>query len=97
MHLKLGSELKINSQGCYKKILIFSYSETCFVIPIINIITIKVAYRFEYYYDHLATYWLLCVCYLLTYSMAQHPLKSLDRPLMRVSSSNSILVTFIFY
>ena len=29
---------------------------------------------------------------LLTYSMAQWPLKSFDRPLIRVSSSNSILV-----
>ena len=34
---------------------------------------------------------------LCSYSMAQQPLKSFDRPLMRVSLSNSILVTLIFY
>ena len=34
--------------------------------------------------------------YIITYSMAQQPLKSFDRPLMRVSLSNSILVTLIF-
>ena len=33
---------------------------------------------------------------ILTYSMAQQPLNSFDRPLMRVSSFNSILVTLIF-
>ena len=33
----------------------------------------------------------------LTYCMAQQPLKSFDCPLMRVSSSNSVLVTLIFY
>ena len=32
-----------------------------------------------------------------TYSMAQVPMESLDRPLLRVSLSNSILVTLIFY
>ena len=32
-----------------------------------------------------------------TYSIAQQPLKSFDRPLMRVSLSNSILVTVMFY
>ena len=32
-----------------------------------------------------------------TYSMTQQPLKSYDRPLMRVSLSDSILVTLIFY
>ena len=32
---------------------------------------------------------------LLTCSLAQQPLKSFDRPLMRVSLSNSILVTLI--
>ena len=35
--------------------------------------------------------------YLLTYSTAQQPLKSFDRPLMRISLSNSILVILIFY
>ena len=34
---------------------------------------------------------------LLTYSMAQQPLKSFDRPLMKVSLSDSILVILIFY
>ena len=34
---------------------------------------------------------------LLTNSMAQQPLKSFDRPLMRISLSNSILVTLTFY
>ena len=38
----------------------------------------------------------LCWC-LLSKSMAQQPLKNFDRPLMRVSLSNSILVTLIFY
>ena len=33
----------------------------------------------------------------VTYSMAQQPLKSFDRPLMKVSLSDSILVTLIFY
>ena len=33
--------------------------------------------------------------YIFTYSMAQQPLKSFDRTLMRVSLSNSILVTLI--
>ena len=32
---------------------------------------------------------------ILTYSIAQQPLKSFDRPLMRVSLSNSILVTLV--
>ena len=31
------------------------------------------------------------------YSMAQQPLKSYERPLMRVSLSNLIILTFIFY
>jgi hypothetical protein len=31
----------------------------------------------------------------ITYSMAQQPLKSFDRPLLRVSLSDSILVTLI--
>ena len=35
--------------------------------------------------------------YLLACSMAQQPLKSFDRPLMRVPLSDSILVTLIFY
>ena len=30
----------------------------------------------------------------LTYSMAKQPVKSFDRPLMRVSLSNSMLVNF---
>ena len=34
---------------------------------------------------------------LLTYFLAQQPLKSFNRPLMRVYLSNSILVTLIFY
>ena len=34
---------------------------------------------------------------LLSFSMAQQPLKSFDRPLMRFSLSNSILVTLMFY
>ena len=34
---------------------------------------------------------------ILTDSVAQQPLKSFVRPLMRVSLSNSILVTLIFY
>ena len=33
---------------------------------------------------------------LLTYSIAQQPLKGFDRPLMRVSLSDSIIVTLIF-
>ena len=33
---------------------------------------------------------------LLTFSVAQQPLKSIDRPLIRVSLSEAILVTFIF-
>ena len=33
----------------------------------------------------------------ITYFMAQQPLKRFDRPLMRVSLPNSILVTLIFY
>ena len=32
-----------------------------------------------------------------TYSMAQQPMKCFDRPLMRASLSNSIVVTLIFY
>ena len=35
--------------------------------------------------------------YLLIYSKAQQPLKSFGRRLMRVSLSNSILVTLTFY
>ena len=34
---------------------------------------------------------------ILTYSMAQQPLKSFDRPPMKVSLSDSILVTLFFY
>ena len=34
-----------------------------------------------------------CSSYLLTYSMAQQPLKSFDRSLMRISLPNSVLVT----
>ena len=34
---------------------------------------------------------------IITHSMAQQPLKSFDRPLVRVSLSDSILVTLIFY
>jgi len=34
---------------------------------------------------------------ILTYSIVLQPLKSFDCPLMRVSLSNSILVTLIFY
>ena len=37
------------------------------------------------------------ISYLVTYSTAQHPLNNCDRPLMRVSLSDSILVTLIFY
>ena len=33
----------------------------------------------------------------LTYFMVQQPLESFDRPLMRVSLSNSIFATLIFY
>ena len=33
----------------------------------------------------------------ITYSMPQQPLISFDRPLMRVSLSDSLLVTLIFY
>ena len=40
---------------------------------------------------------IVMLTYLLTYSMAQQPLKSYYRPLMRVSLFNSILVTLIFY
>ena len=39
----------------------------------------------------------VCMCIHLAYSMAQQPLKSFDSPLMRVSLSNSILVTLVFY
>ena len=39
----------------------------------------------------------LILTYLLTYSMVQQPLKSFERPLMRIPLSNSILVTLIFY
>ena len=35
--------------------------------------------------------------YIITYSTAQQPLKSFERPLMRGSLSNSILVTLIIY
>ena len=34
---------------------------------------------------------------ILIYSLAEQPLRSFNRPLMRVSLSNSILVTLIFY
>ena len=33
----------------------------------------------------------------ITYSVAQQPLKSIDRPLVRVSLSDSILIILIFY
>ena len=35
-------------------------------------------------------------CSILTHSMAQQPLKSFDRALMRISLSDSILVTLVF-
>ena len=40
---------------------------------------------------------IIIIIIIITYSMAQQPLKSSDHPLMRVSLSNSILVTLIFY
>ena len=40
---------------------------------------------------------LLLLLLFITYFMAQQPFNSFDRPLMRVSLSNSLLVTLIFY
>ena len=39
----------------------------------------------------------ILLIYFLTYSVAQQALKNFDRPLMRVSLSNSIIVTLISY
>ena len=53
-------------------------------------------------YQNISYYWLginseKIYQNILTYSMAQEHLKSFDRPLMRVSLSNPILVILIFY
>ena len=39
---------------------------------------------------------IIIIIIIIIYSMTQQPLKSFDRPLMKVSISGSILVTLIF-
>ena len=85
------------------------HSDTVSVIPhkkkVLTTAQTSHVYRFHYFclsqvemkLPDYPTHTEMPIHYLFTHSTAHQPLKGFDRPLMRVSLSNSILVIFIFY